>query len=87
MPKLITREAKEFSSDLKPEHEEAGIKIFEKFGPLNILESISQGDVTKWATIKAMTFETIMNKRRLDRDKTIFSEKLNDIMIAKSKNR
>lgn len=52
---------------------------------MNILESLSQGDVTKWETIKGMTFETVMTKRRIDRDKNIFSEKLNEIMLAKQK--
>lgn len=37
--------------------------------------------------IKAMPFDTVITKRLIDRDKNIFSERLNEIMIAKSKRR
>lgn len=57
----------------------AGIDIFEKYGGVNQLESLSGGDVTKWESLKAIDLITIFTKLRINRDREIFGEKLRQI--------
>ena len=78
-------EAKEFPSDPDPDHVEAGIESLTKFGPINILESLSNGDVTKWESIKGIDLGTIFTKLRLNRDKSEFQRKLAEILRNKNK--
>ncbi len=67
------------------DHIEAGISVFQKYGPINQLESLSNGDVTKWEQIKAIDLATIFTKLRMNRDRHIFQKKLSEVLKLKNR--
>lgn len=83
--RLISIEQEAFVSEIEDDYKEAGIEIFNKYGDVNNMETLSLGDVTKWNAIKAVDRGTVYTKLALNRDKNTFEKALRDIMKAKSK--
>lgn len=73
-------EQKQFENEIEASHVEAGIEIFNKYGDMNNLETLSLGDVTKWEGIKAIDRGTIYAKLMFNKDRHEFQRKLNEIL-------
>lgn len=72
-------EQKAFTGDTESDLLEAGIEMFARYGDVNSLESLSNGDVTKWPAIKAMNRGEVFVKLLIDRDKNKFQKALHEI--------
>lgn len=64
-----------------PEQNEsnAGIEVFERYGAINVLETLSGGDVLKWETVKGLSYEVVYVKLCLNRDKAEYEKKYREL--------
>jgi hypothetical protein len=83
--RLTAIEQAEITDDVDANIVAAGIEIFEKYGDVNQLESLSQGDVTRWKDIKALDRGTAFVKLRLIKDKNIFEKAYSALMQAEAR--
>lgn len=67
--------------DTEPSDEEkaADLTVFEKYGELNVLDRLSDGDVTKWDAIKRLPFEMVLTARRMKNTQNQYQERYNEI--------
>jgi hypothetical protein len=65
-----------------PDEEAAGIEVFSKYGDLNILETLSGRDVTRWNDVKALKYSEFLTKMLMNKDARAFEKKLAEIKRA-----
>jgi hypothetical protein len=83
--RLIKVELSEFSGPVDEAIIEAGVEIFEKYGDVNNLDTLSMGDVTKWNDIKALDRGTVYTKLSKLKDTTIFQKAYTEILNREAK--
>jgi hypothetical protein len=85
--RLYGVELTEFSGPVDDALLEAGIEIFEKYGDVNNLDTLSGGDVTKWNAVKAIDRATVYTKLAKKKDESIFGKAYTEIMNREAKRR
>jgi hypothetical protein len=67
----------------REEETDAGIGDFEKFGIMNTIDALAQGDVTKWDQVLEQPNSTIFLKRLMMAQERKYNNDYNEIMKRK----
>lgn len=76
----IKLENKLLGKQPKPEHLQAGIKMFDKFGVLNTIDALAGGDVLKYKPVQQIEYNVIFSKLLLNQTTGIYQENLQTIL-------
>jgi hypothetical protein len=60
----------------------AGIKSFEKFKYINTVNSLANGDLTKWNDILNMPYERVLTKLLLNKAEAEYQRRYSDLLNA-----
>lgn len=69
----------------KPEQIEAKVSELEKYGWLGAIDTLAGGDFTKWNAVMTTSFERVIAKLALNRDRDLYSERLQKVLAEKAK--
>jgi hypothetical protein len=83
--RLTGIELSEFSGPVDDAIIGAGVEVFEKYGDVNNLDTLSMGDVTKWNDIKAIDRGTVYTKLSKLKDTSIFQKAYTEILNREAK--
>ena len=64
---------------------DAGIEVFNQYGALNTLETLSGGDILKYELVKGLMYDEVYTKLLMNKDKRIFEKNYRDIVTENSK--
>lgn len=58
----------------------AGVKMFNKYGDLNIYESLTDGDVTKYEEVEKISVNLALAKLAIEQDKKKYKESYQKVL-------
>lgn len=64
---------------------DAGVEIFNKYGPLNTLETLSGGDILKYELVKGLMYDEVYTKLLMNRDIKRYEKSYREISMAQMK--
>lgn len=87
LTKVFQMEAQQFQSEVDPLAVAAGAENFSMFGEYNVLNSLSNGDLTKWDAIKQTPYEYCLTKLLMNKTQSQFDKKYAELQREKHKNK
>jgi len=79
---LIESESKLLATPATALEKKAGIKAFEKFKYINTINSLANGDITKWGEILNMPYERVLTKLLLNKTEAEYQKRYSDLLNA-----
>ena len=58
----------------------AGIQLFEKFKYINTVNSLADGDITKWSEILNMPYERVLTKLLLNKTEAEYQKRYSELL-------
>ena len=80
---LIKREEVQLARAPKSDHLRAGVKMFEKFGALNSIDTLAGGDILKYTAVQQIEYNVAFMKLLLLHHTAVFQENLQSILKTK----
>lgn len=73
----------QLKSEPDPIRQTAGIQVFDQYGDVIILETLSKGNILLWDDIMAQSWERVFTKMRINKDTQEFEKKYHDLLSKK----
>lgn len=85
MEDVCSKESTEL--ELKPtaEQSKAGIKQLDKYGMMNLIDSLAGGDILKYEAVLMMEYTVAFTKLRMNKDSELFRRRYADVMKNENK--
>jgi len=85
MKKILEEEAEELSSTPDAEQEMAGVGMFKRFGIMNTIKALANNDVTKYAEVLEIEYNTIFTHMRMNKVQNDFNDNYRKVLEQKAK--
>ena len=76
---------KEGDEKMMMQLEQAGAESLNKFGILNTIDSLANGDILKWGEVESLPYEMVYTKLLLNKEKAAVERNYNQIIIEENK--
>ncbi len=83
MHAIVEFEVANLKRALKDDHVRAGIKSLDKYGSMNTVDALAEGNIMNWKNVMQMSYEKVFVKLMMNKDVAQFQEKYYDLMKKK----